>query len=151
MISPARKEPRARERPAVMGEPGDGQADGERRDQKQLPAPGLGDAEKDAGDEPPREERNEQDDADDLAAENREGAPLGLLRSRQQRDQQHHRDDGHILEDEDAQGCVPLGRFHFGAVLEDFHDDGRAAERDEKAGENRLAGTEARRAAPRQR
>ena len=35
-----------------MGEPGDGQADGQRGDQKQLPAPGLGDAEKDAGDEP---------------------------------------------------------------------------------------------------
>jgi hypothetical protein len=127
-----------------MGEPGHGQADGQRRDQKKLPAPGLGDAEEDAGDEPPREKGDEQNDADDLAAENGQGAPFGLLRSRQQRDHEHHRDHGDILEDKDAQGRVPLGRFHFGAVLEDLHDDGRAAERNEKAGENRLAGTEAR-------
>lgn len=126
-----------------MGEPCDGQADGQRGDQKQLPASGFGDAEKDAGDEPTRKEWNEKTDADNLAAENGEGAPLGLLCSRQKRDQQHHWDDGDVLEDEDAQGRVPLGRFHFGAILEDFHDDGRAAERNEKAGENGFPGTKA--------
>ena len=48
------------------------------------------------------------------------GTPLALRCSCQERDQQHHRDGGHILEDEDDEGSISLRRFHFRPVLKVF-------------------------------
>lgn len=56
----------------------------------------------------------------------------------QDRDQGDHRDDGHVLEDQDAQGQLALGGVRFAPVGQDLEDHGRAAQRDQEPEEDRF-------------
>ena len=123
-----------------MGQPGDSHAQGDRRDQEELPAFGSGNGEKNPGHKPAGEDWNEKGDSDDLRDEQCRGT-FTLRRSRKEGNRQHHGNCRHILKDEDAEGRIALRCFHFGPILEDFHHDGRAAQRQQKTCKSRFADT----------
>jgi len=139
---PGEKRAQGEREPRRVGQPGYRHEHRDGRDQKELAAAGLGDAEKYPGRDPFGHDRNEQHDPDGLCQKEQRSA-AARNGACQKRNQQHHRNRRHILEDQDAQRRVAVRGFHLGSILEGFQDNRRAAQGKEKTGKNGLFGSEA--------
>ena len=129
-----------------IGQPGHGQTNGDHAEQEQFPAFGAGDVVERIRDDPFRTDDHQHNDGNDLRQKKQQrlhGPALSL--SGQQWNEQHHRNDDDVLKDQDAERRVALRGFDLGAVLEYFHDDGGAAQGNQKADQHRFPDVQAER------
>jgi len=137
---PRQKCAKSQGEPRIRCDPGDGEAYGDDGEKEYLPVLGPGDVVQSPRDHPFGADDDQGDEGNGLDGYDERRIAFGQAGSWQQRNYQHHGHHSQVLEYENSQSGLAIEAAELLLLLDYAQDYGSAAQRDQKADENRLSG-----------
>ena len=135
---PGQEGPQSQGKPRQRSEPGRSQAQGHGSQEEDLPVPGPRHPKEEPGDHPTGRHQNQGNDEDGLSQEPDKGPQNVATPQCQEGSEEHHGNDGHVLEDQNPQSRLPLRGVDLSPFLKKTEDNGRAGKGDQHPHEDRF-------------